>query len=265
MNWININTATVRSPEFIGCDPTARATWLCLLAYCCEQENGGIISNCHEWGDRRWMQTCGVTRAEVEAAAPLVRLDGADVRVHAYPLDRQQEVVALRTMSKRAGKLSGSARREASKKAKTNGTVEPDGSQKLNRTVEPDGSEKTNGTVERNGKERKGIRKELEEKNTYVAVATDTAQKEKTYKTWNAEDLHLEIQKANTPEVMTPQQIEAFARYWSEPTPSGRLRLSTEKAWDTRRRMQTWASRDNGKPQPAMLFSVADEKKDYSL
>ncbi len=92
MNWININTATIRSPEFIGCDPTARATWLCLLAYCCEQENGGIIADCHDWGDRRWMQTCGVTRAEVEAAAPLVSLDGADVRVHAYPLDRQQEV-----------------------------------------------------------------------------------------------------------------------------------------------------------------------------
>ena len=66
MNWININTDTLRSEEYLGAEPVERATWLNLLAWCCAQENGGEIENCREWKDRKWQQLCGVTKTEVE-------------------------------------------------------------------------------------------------------------------------------------------------------------------------------------------------------
>ena len=46
MNWINIETKTLRAPEYIGADPVQRATWLNLLGYCSEQENGGKLQRC---------------------------------------------------------------------------------------------------------------------------------------------------------------------------------------------------------------------------
>lgn len=60
MEFINIPTALFSSPEYIGAEPIQRATWISLLAWCCEQENGGIIEGCRSWGMRRWMQTSGV-------------------------------------------------------------------------------------------------------------------------------------------------------------------------------------------------------------
>jgi hypothetical protein len=64
MIYLNLKTSTLRAPEYIGSEPTARATWL-NLCYCCEQENGGTIDGCAQWKDRQWQQTAGVTLAEV--------------------------------------------------------------------------------------------------------------------------------------------------------------------------------------------------------
>ena len=54
MNWLNLRTETLHAPNYIGSDPTRRATWLSLMLWCAQQENGGIIAGSRQWPDRRW-------------------------------------------------------------------------------------------------------------------------------------------------------------------------------------------------------------------
>ncbi|HWB61775.1 MAG TPA: hypothetical protein VG733_19990 [Chthoniobacteraceae bacterium] len=108
MNWLNINLTTLRSPAYLGSTPVERATWLQLLAYCADQENGGRIAGAASWKDRQWQQICGVTAREVRAASRLVTIEGGDVCVHFFPLDKQLEV----QLKREAGRRGGSARSE---------------------------------------------------------------------------------------------------------------------------------------------------------
>ena len=105
MNWLNLRTETLHAPEFIGSDPTARGTWIALMFYCAQQENGGVIVGAAAWSDRQWQQTCGVTRAEVDAAAKLTRWAGDDLHVFAYPIDQEAAFAAM-SSGGRAGGLA---------------------------------------------------------------------------------------------------------------------------------------------------------------
>jgi len=96
MEWLNIHASILDSEAFVGCEPVARATWLCLLRYCVSQENGGRITDCREWGDRRWQQTVRVTLPEVMQECPLWKWDGADLVVAFYPSDKEKEIQAKR-------------------------------------------------------------------------------------------------------------------------------------------------------------------------
>lgn len=103
MEWLNIHIPTIiRSPEFIGSSPVERATWFCVIAYCCELENGGRLTGATHWKDRQWQQSCGVTAKEVRSASKLLIFDGDDVIVLAYPIDKEMEVKRLRGQA-RAG------------------------------------------------------------------------------------------------------------------------------------------------------------------
>ncbi len=104
MNWININIETVRGIEYISCEPLERATWLSLLAWCCGQENGGIITGALSWNDRKWQQLCGVTKKEAEANCDLFSFEGEDLAVKFYPLESEQKVVRLRENGKKGGR-----------------------------------------------------------------------------------------------------------------------------------------------------------------
>lgn len=110
MNWINVHTSTLRAPEYIGSEPIARATWLNVLAYCCEQENNGRIEGGAHWKDRQWQQTCGVTLAEIHAAAPLLVIKGDNLIVWHYPSEKQAVVAAKRKHGQSGGEASGKAR-----------------------------------------------------------------------------------------------------------------------------------------------------------
>ena len=138
MNWMNIRTELLRTPEFAGASKGAIETWLRVLAYCCEQENGGRLENAVKWNDRTWMATCGVTKEEVEAAKPLLYDDGVDYFVTEYPTEKQAEVQAKRKAGKRGGKKSAASR--ASSCASTTASTEGEGE----REVELEG--KRNGT-----------------------------------------------------------------------------------------------------------------------
>lgn len=118
MNWLNIETSTLDSEEFVGSDPVARATWLCLFRYCAGQENGGTITDCRDWADRKWQQIVRVTRAEVETDSALWSWHGNDLRVWAYPADKEAEVQAKRAGGRNGGKSTSEAKTQA---ARTNG------------------------------------------------------------------------------------------------------------------------------------------------
>lgn len=113
MNWLNIHTAVLRSPAFIGSEPVARATWLYVFAFCAEQENGGRIIGARAWKDRQWQQTCGVTIAEVESSHPLLSWEADDLIVNSYPKQREKEVKAKRTAGAKGGRASGRSRKQA--------------------------------------------------------------------------------------------------------------------------------------------------------
>ena len=139
MIWLNLKTTTLRSPEYAGSEPIQRATWLNLLAYCCEQENGGRIDGCGEWKDRQWQQTLGVTLAEVREGCALWHWEDGALCVAFYPTDKQEEVKAKREAGKRGGKRSGKARREAVREAQLEAELQP----------------QLEGELQRKGKERK--------------------------------------------------------------------------------------------------------------
>lgn len=116
MNWIPITTKTRTAPEFIGSEPVHRATWLCLMLYCAEHETGGRIPDCSSWGDRRWMQTVGVTKAEIRLETPLYSFLGTDLVVWGYDPKYENVIRAKREGGRIGGKLSGEARQKASSK-----------------------------------------------------------------------------------------------------------------------------------------------------
>jgi hypothetical protein len=144
MIYLNLKTSTLRAPEFIGSEPTARATWLSLICYCCEQENGGMIPECATWKDRQWQQTCGVTLSEVNEPTSLWQWAGANLVVSFYPSDKETEVKAKREAGRKGGKLSGKARREAHLQASGEAQLQAVGE----------------AVVERKGKEGNGIERE---------------------------------------------------------------------------------------------------------
>jgi hypothetical protein len=113
MNWLNIETATLDSEEFVGSDPLNRATWLCLLRYCAGQENGGIIADCKEWPDRKWQQLARVTKKEIQADSSLWSWSGNDLRLWAYPVERETELQAKREAGRIGGRSKSQAKLEA--------------------------------------------------------------------------------------------------------------------------------------------------------
>ena len=116
MNWLNLSTQTLDSENFLGSDPVGRATWLCLLRYCIGQENGGIITTCDAWADRKWQQLVRVTKEEVMQTCDLWSWDGDRLIVWGYPKEKEDEIQHLRHL----GKMKTTAKQDA---AKANGKL----------------------------------------------------------------------------------------------------------------------------------------------
>ena len=105
MNWLNIPVSVARSPEFVGAEPTQRATWFSLISYCAEQENGGVIAGCREWVCRRWQQTAAVTAPEISDVCELFWFDAVgDLHVAFYPHSAENQVKAGRAGGKDGGR-----------------------------------------------------------------------------------------------------------------------------------------------------------------
>lgn len=153
MNIINLHTDTLRSEQYLGSEPTDRATWLNLLAWCVSQENGGHIEGASEWGERKWMQLCGVTKAEAHSITPLFHLDEAGtLHIEFYPLESEEKVRAKRE----AGRIGGKAKTQAkTQAAKTNGTR---GGRPLKPKHTPETQAETQGKGKGKGKEKEKVK-----------------------------------------------------------------------------------------------------------
>jgi hypothetical protein len=126
MEWLNLHTSILDSPEVIGSDPVDRGTWLMLLRYCIGQENAGKIDACREWKDRKWQQLVRVTKKEVEADSDLWKWEGADLVVAHYPAAKEAEVRTKREIARENGNRGGRPKRtQAATDTQTNvGTEE---------------------------------------------------------------------------------------------------------------------------------------------
>jgi len=166
MKWLNIDIASLRSPDFIGADPTARATWLCLLGYCVDQENSGIIEDCESWGDRRWMQTCAVTRTEIDASKPLVNWNATALHVAFYPIEQESKTIANRNNGLKGGR------------PKQKSEIEP--------TIEPQENHMVNHMVQSGVNVKEGKGKESKEKKSNTLLTEVNIELESQFITfWN--------------------------------------------------------------------------------
>lgn len=107
MDWLNTRTSLLHAREYISASPVQRATWWNVLLWSAAQDNSGRIVGANRFNDRQWQQTCGVTKREVSLAAPLLVMDGDDLIVWNYPLEKQNEVAAKRENARRNGVLGG--------------------------------------------------------------------------------------------------------------------------------------------------------------
>lgn len=117
MEWLNLHIArTLRSPEVIGSSPAERGTWLMVMAYCAEQENGGRLAGGAAWKDRQWQQACGVTLREIQSATRLFTLEGDDVVVRLYPVEKQKVVQQNREIGRAGGRAQSDAKADAARR-----------------------------------------------------------------------------------------------------------------------------------------------------
>lgn len=145
MDWLNIHRSTLATEQFLGCEPVQRATWLCLMAYCADQENGGRIEGASEWGDRKWQQVVRVTKGEVSESCPLWSWDGGAVVVWAYPVEKEAEV----RRNRENGGKGGRPPKPAGNQVVTSGLTQ------IETQEEPTAPISAETEEERKGKERK--------------------------------------------------------------------------------------------------------------
>lgn len=163
MKWLNLETKKLHSPEYIGSAPVERATWFNILAYCCEQENGGRLVGAKAWKDRQWQQLCGVTKREVGMTTRLLKWDGEDLIVDGYNMEKEFEVQQMRAL----GSSNSAAKSAAARVNGANGgrPKTQRGEHSDNPTETQREEPKPNPTeTHRKEIEGKGIRRELEGK-----------------------------------------------------------------------------------------------------
>lgn len=140
MRYAFIKCEDLTGPAFRGAEPVDRATWLCLLAWCYEHENGGRIVGAKTWGDRRWQQTLAVTLKEVNREAPgLWSWEGDDLVVQHYDHAYVDQVRGDSRQGTAGGRATSPAKAEAArrngmlggarKEPNTNPTTNPTGTQ----------------------------------------------------------------------------------------------------------------------------------------
>ena len=92
---LDIKDLSVNS-DFLVADPLSFGTWVRLCMFCAEHLSGGLVEDCKEWDDHRWLRACGVNVAAIQACekAKLVGWEGSGIRVFGYPEDQEKAYLA---------------------------------------------------------------------------------------------------------------------------------------------------------------------------
>ena len=91
MNAIKINISkTTRDERWIKATIEERGVWICLAAYCTEQNNNGVIVKTERWGDRTWLFSCGLLRSEIQDS-PLVKLTKDGLELAMFPNKKESQ------------------------------------------------------------------------------------------------------------------------------------------------------------------------------
>jgi hypothetical protein len=115
MEWLNLHTSALDSPEVITASAAQRGTWLNLLRYCIGQENGGRIIDAGDWGPNKWLMVVRVDPAEIDDECELWWWEQDTLVVAHYPLDAEKSVQAKREAGKRGGARKTQAKTQAAK------------------------------------------------------------------------------------------------------------------------------------------------------
>jgi hypothetical protein len=115
MEFLNLHSSALDSPEMAGADPAELGTWLMLARYCAGQENGGVIAGCREWRDRKWQTVARVAQAMVMRETELWTWDGDDLHVKHYPAEQEAVVKAKRERNRSAGQAKTETKAEAAR------------------------------------------------------------------------------------------------------------------------------------------------------
>jgi hypothetical protein len=107
MNYLNLSITDLTSAAFLGEEPVNRATWLCLMRYCAQQETGGIIKDAEGWGERRWQQLCGITKSEAHNPSALWSFSNGSLIVKFYPANQESAAKNRRNAIKQHNKQRG--------------------------------------------------------------------------------------------------------------------------------------------------------------
>lgn len=164
MQYLNFPLSLLLSQE-VRCAPDAeRSTWINLLVYCAGQENGGIIRAAAGWTDRQWMLGAGVEKAVVQCPSPLWEWDGADLRVHGYPVEQEAASRIARETGKKGASMRWSKQSADTPNTIPNGDTNAPPNAPPIRDTNPAPDADPNGETNAKRKEKKG--KEREGKGT---------------------------------------------------------------------------------------------------
>lgn len=85
MDYLSLDMKDLFGMEFNSASDVEISTWLHLLRYCAQQENGGVIAGARNWSKRAFNGTISVPMDRVEEGSSLWSWEGNDLVVFAYP------------------------------------------------------------------------------------------------------------------------------------------------------------------------------------
>ncbi len=99
---ITLDPKLTGEPAYIATNATGRGTWLNLLLWCAEQENGGIIKGAALWSSEAWGRL-GVVKECLPEAGRLLLAIGGDIQVLGYPREQEEYLKRARDLGRQGG------------------------------------------------------------------------------------------------------------------------------------------------------------------
>lgn len=237
MEWFQIFSSDLGSPDFVLSKESVRGTWISLLAYCCAQENGGRIAGAREWPAAAWPQLCRVQAKSVAADSLLWQWDGSDLVVKYYPAKSAERCVANRENGRKGGLRSGEARRNHRFDSAS---------------TEPEATAKQNGTSASTEERREEKRREEENREEGFA-STASASSDQLPD-------HLTLASEAPPEVPYPTRAQKGPKSPAECPEPLRSRMLSIGALVHRRASTPWKAEELAELRNQRLDAIADEE-----